>query len=131
MKYTYFCQHHDKPCCPDCTLSNHRECVGLLSMREIVKPSKASTLIDNIEQSLTDIKNNIDKITKNRQQNMLEIRQQRELIQDQIKQMCVTINSHLDTLEHNILQELDDTEDRIKSKIDKLLIQLSKNSKTV
>jgi hypothetical protein len=69
-------------------------------MREIVKPSKASTLIDNIEQSLTDIKNNIDKITKNRQQNMLEIRQQRELIQDQIKQMRVTINSHLDTLEH-------------------------------
>jgi hypothetical protein len=50
-------------------------------MREIVKPSKASTLIDNIEQSLTDNKNNIDKITKNRQQNLLEIRQQRELIQ--------------------------------------------------
>jgi hypothetical protein len=49
---------------------------------------------------------------------MLEIRQQRELIQDQIKQMHVTINSHLDTLEQNILQELDDTKDRIKSKID-------------
>ena len=102
-----------------------------MSIREIIKTSKASTLIDNIEQSLTDIKNNIDNIAKNRQQNMLEIRQQRELIQDQIKQMCVTINSHLDTLEHNILQELDDTEDRIKSKIDKLLMQLSKNSKTV
>ena len=20
MKYTHFCQHHDKPCCPDCTV---------------------------------------------------------------------------------------------------------------
>jgi hypothetical protein len=45
--------------------------------------------------------------------------------------MRVTINSHLDTLEQNILQELDDTEDKIKSKIDNLLTQLSKNSKTV
>jgi hypothetical protein len=88
-------------------------------------------LIDNIEQSLADIKNNIDKIMKNRQQNMSEIQQQRQMFQDQIKQMRAKINSHLDTLEQTILQELEDTEDKIKSKIDKLLKQLSKNSKTV
>jgi uncharacterized spore protein YtfJ len=52
-----------------------RDCVGLLSIHEIIKTSKTSTLIDNIEQNLTDIKNNIDKITKNRQQNLSEIRQ--------------------------------------------------------
>jgi hypothetical protein len=62
MKYTHFCQHHDKPCCPDCISTNHKDCVGLLSIREIIKSSKTSTLIDNIEQNLTDIKNNIDKI---------------------------------------------------------------------
>jgi gas vesicle protein len=45
--------------------------------------------------------------------------------------MRVKINSHLDTLEQNILQELDDTEDRIKSKIEKLLEKLSKNSKVI
>jgi hypothetical protein len=45
--------------------------------------------------------------------------------------MRAKINSHLDTLEQNIRKELDDTEDKIKSKIDKLLTQLSKNSKTV
>ena len=45
--------------------------------------------------------------------------------------MCVKINSHLDTLEQNTLQELDDTENKIKSKIDNLLKQLSKNAKTV
>ena len=124
MKYTHFCQHHDKPCCPDCISTNHKDCVGLLSIREIIKTSKTSTLIDNIEQNLTDIKNNIDKIMKNRQQNLSEIRQQRQMFQDQIKQMRVKINSHLDTLEQNILQELDDTEDKIKSKIDNLLKQL-------
>jgi hypothetical protein len=37
----------------------------------------------------------------------------------------------IDTLEHNILQELHDTEDKIKSKIDNRLKQLSRNSKTV
>ena len=131
MKYTHFCQHHDKPCCPDCISTNHKDCVGLLSIREVIKTSKTSTLIDNIEQSLTDIKYNIDKITKNRQQNLSEIRQQRQIFHEQIKQMRVTINSHLDTLEQNILQNLDDTEDKIKSKLDNLLKQLSKNSKTV
>jgi hypothetical protein len=102
-----------------------------LSIREIIKTSKTSTLIDNIKKSLEDIKNNIDKITKSRQQKLLEIRQKRQMFQDQIKDMRVKINSHLDTLEHNILQELDDTEGKIKSKIDKLLEQLSKNSKAV
>ena len=131
MKYTYFCQFHDKPCCPDCTFTNHKECVGILSIREIIKTSKTSTLIDNIEQSLKDITKNIDKIKKNRQQNMWEIRQKRQMFQDQIKQMRVEINSHLDTLEQNVLQELDDTEDKIKSKIDNMLKQLSQNSKTI
>jgi len=121
IKYTLFCQFHDRPCSPDCISINHKDCVGILSLREIIKKSKTSTSIDNIEQSLTDIKNNVDNITKNRQQNMSEIRQQRHMFQDQIKQMRVKINSHLDTLEHNILQELEDTEEKIKSKIDKLL----------
>ena len=82
-------------------------------MREIIKTSKTSTLIDNIEKSLKDIKHNIDKITKDRQHN-------RQIFQDQIKKMHDKISSHFDTLEHNILQELDDTEDKIKSKMYKL-----------
>jgi DNA anti-recombination protein RmuC len=53
------------------------------------------------------------------------------MFQDHIKQMRVKINSHLDTLEQNILKELDDREDKVKSNIDKLLKQLSKNSKNV
>ena len=52
-------------------------------------------------------------------------------LQDQIKDMRVKISSHLDTLEHNILQELDDTEEKTKSKIYNLLKQLSKNTQTV
>jgi hypothetical protein len=128
MKYTNFCQVHDKPCCPDCISTNHKDCVGLLSIREIIKTSKTSTLIDDIEQSLTNIKYNIDNVIKNREQNMSEIRQQRKIFHDQVKQMRVKINSHLDILEQNILKELDDAEDKIKSKIDNLLIQLSEQS---
>jgi ribosomal protein L22 len=45
--------------------------------------------------------------------------------------MSVKINSHLDTQEQNTLQELDDAENKIKSNIDNLLKQLSKNAKTV
>jgi hypothetical protein len=45
--------------------------------------------------------------------------------------MRVKINSHLDTLEQNILKELYDAEDKIKSQIDNLLKQLAEESKTV
>jgi DNA-binding beta-propeller fold protein YncE len=45
--------------------------------------------------------------------------------------MRVKINSHLDILERNILKKLDNAEDKIKSKIDNLLKQLSEESKTV
>jgi hypothetical protein len=131
IKYKLFCQIHDKPCCPDCISTNHKDCVGLLSIREIIKTSKTSTLIDDIEQSLTNIKYNIDKVKKNREQNLSEIRHQRQIFHDQVKQMRVKINSHLDTVEQNILKELDDAEDKIKSKIDNLLKQLSEESKTV
>ena len=130
-KYTNFCQIHDMPCCPDCISTNHKECVGLLSIREIIKTSKTSTLLDDIEQSLTNIKYNIDNVIKNREQNLSEIRQQRQIFHDQVKQMRVKINSHLDTLEQNILKELGDSEDKIKTKIDNLLKQLSEKSKTV
>jgi hypothetical protein len=85
MKYTHFCQHHEKACCPDCISTNHKDYVGLFSIREIIKTSKTSILIDNIEQNLTVIKNNTDKIMRNRQQNMSEIQQQRQMLQDQIK----------------------------------------------
>ena len=131
MKYTIFCPIHDKPCCPDCISTHHKDCVGLLSIREIIKTSKTSTLIDDIEQSLRNIKYNIDIVIKNREQNLSEIRQQRQIFHDQVKQMRVKIHSHLDTLEQNILKELDDAEDKIKSKIDNLLKQLSEQSKTV
>ena len=131
MKYKNFCQIHDKPCCPDCISTNHKDCVRLLSIREIIKTSKTSTLIDDIEQSLANIKYNIDNVIKNREQNLSEIRQQRQIFHDQVKQMRVKINSHLDTLEQNILKDLDDAEDKIKSKIDNLLKQLSEELKTV
>ena len=131
MKYKLFCQVHDKPCCPDCISTNHKDCVGLLSIREIIKTSKTSTLLDDIEQSLVNIKYNIDNVVKNRKQNRSDIRQQRQIFNDQVKQMRVKINSHLDTLEQNIMKELDDAEDKIKSKIDNLLKQLSEESRTV
>ena len=52
MKYKMFCQVHDKLCFPDCISTNHKDCVGLLSIREIIKTSKTSTFLDDIEQSL-------------------------------------------------------------------------------
>jgi hypothetical protein len=47
---------------------------------------------------------------------MSEIRQQRKIFHDQVKQMRVKINSHLDTLEQNILKELDGAKSKLSQK---------------
>jgi hypothetical protein len=62
--------------------------------KQFVFHVKTSTLIEDIEQSLTNIKYNIDKVIKNREQNLSEIRQQRQIFHEQIKQMRVKIKSH-------------------------------------
>jgi hypothetical protein len=59
---------------------------------------KTSTLLDDIEQSLTNIKYNIANVLTHQAQNMLEIQQQRQIFHDQVKQMRVKINSHFDDI---------------------------------
>jgi hypothetical protein len=91
-------------------------------------------LLDDIEQSLTNIKYSIDNVikkpgTKSVGNSTTTTNISRPGQTD--TNVRVRINSHLDTLEQNILKELDDAEDKIKLKINNLLKQLSDEAKIV
>jgi hypothetical protein len=131
MKVTIYCPKHDTICCPICISTNHKNCVNLMAIPELIKTAKTSSIIATMEQSLRDMKHNIDIAVKDREGNLSSIRKQRQHYSDDIKQIRVKINSHLDTIEQRIMGELIDVEENIKLQIKNLLTELSKRSDTI
>ena len=131
MKYTIYCPMHDIICCPVCISTNHKNCVDLMAIPELIKTAKTSSIITTMEQSLRDMKHNIDIAVKDREGNLSLIRKQRQHYSDEIKQIRVKINSHLDTIEQRIMGDLIDVEENVKTQIEILLTELTKRSDTI
>ncbi|CAC5373365.1 unnamed protein product [Mytilus coruscus] len=129
-KYQHYCSQHEKPCCPLCLTTNHRKC-DFLAIDEIIKTSKTSALFDIMEQSIQDMKNNIERIAKDRGQNLGEIQQQRQRFLTDIKEIRDKINKHLDKLEQEIKQNIQASEQNAKLQLDRLLSNISDHAKTI
>lgn len=132
LKYTNFCQQHSALCCPGCISSSHKNCVGrMVLLQEIIKVSKTSSTLENIEKYCKDLEQNIGNVEKDWKQNLSKIQEQRQMIQTEIQQLRVKINSHFDRLEKDITTKLLNAEDEIRLKIETLLTQLSAESKSL
>jgi hypothetical protein len=102
-----------------------------MAIAELIKTAKTSSIIATMEQSLRDMKHNIDIAVQDREVNLSLIRKQRQHYSNEIKQIRVKINSHLDTIEQRIMGELIDGEENVKLQIENLLSELSKRSDTM
>ena len=102
-----------------------------MAIPELIKTAKTSSIIATMEQSLRDMKHNIDIAVKYRERNLASIRKQQQHYSDEIKQIRVKINSHLDTIEQRIMGDLIDVEENVKLQIENLLSELSKRSDTM
>ncbi|CAG2198913.1 unnamed protein product [Mytilus edulis] len=114
-KFQNYCPHHEKLCCPSCIATEHRSCLGLLDLDEIVKTSKTSVLIENLEKSLQEIATNIKNVIIDRKGNLAKIKEQQQGFHYKIKQVRHTLNTHLDELEQQINRDLL-SEDKISKK---------------
>jgi hypothetical protein len=102
-----------------------------MAIPELIKAAKTSSIIATMEQSLRDMKHNIDIAVKDREGNLSSIRKQRQHYSDEIKQIRVKINSHLVTMEQRIMGELIDVEENVKLQIENILTELSKRTDTI
>ncbi|CAC5426649.1 unnamed protein product [Mytilus coruscus] len=98
---------------------------------EIVKTSKNSALFEIKEQSLKEMKNNIERIVEDRRQNLEEIKQQRQRFQTDIREIRDKINTHLDKLEQEIQQDIQAAEQKVMSQIDSFVLKISDHGKTI
>ncbi|XP_071168511.1 uncharacterized protein [Mytilus edulis] len=129
-KFQNYCPQHESLCCPICISTVHRKC-EVLAIDDIIRSSKESSLIEHIEKNIDNMKLNIDKITKDREENLKTIKNQRQKFQTEIRDIRGKINSHLDKLEQQILNELQVSEDKITKEIEHLLSNLTIHNDTV
>lgn len=84
-----------------------------------------------MEQSLKEMKNNIERIVKDRRQNLEIIKNQRQRFQTDIKEIRDKINTHPDKLEQEILQDIEAAEQKVMSQIDRFVLKVSNHEKTI
>ncbi|CAC5373366.1 unnamed protein product [Mytilus coruscus] len=84
-----------------------------------------------MEQSLKDMKSNIERKAEDRGQNLGKIQQQRQRFQTDIKEIRDKINKHLDKLEQEIKQNIQAAEQKAKSQLDGLLSKIFDHGKTI
>ncbi|XP_052101423.1 transcription intermediary factor 1-alpha-like [Mytilus californianus] len=127
-KFKNYCPQHESISCPLCIQSNHANCVGILSLENVIQTAKTSVLLESLDQNLKDIKLNFERVVKDRTQNLVEIQNQRQKFHDEIKQLRNKINEHLDSLEQLILQDLYAAEEKVKSQIEDFLGKLAEHT---
>ena len=130
-KYQMLCKSHECPCCRKCTIENHKECKDVVLIEDILQDVKTSVSFDDLQQQLTVISKNIQRIRKNRQANADLIRKQKERIEKDIRDLRETMNNHLDKLKEKLTRELLQIEVKTNCGIQELLTTLQKKEEEI
>lgn len=125
-KFTIYCKKHECLCCGSCIVENHMECRDFDKMADIVQNTNFSNVFYEIEQSLTDLSDNIKNIRNNKEQNLKRLSEEKKQIEQKIKQMRIAIDKHLDKIEDKIMEQLNATEENESEIISKVLNLLRK-----
>ncbi|CAC5403665.1 unnamed protein product [Mytilus coruscus] len=123
-KYENYCPYHEQLCCPACISVDHKNCIDILLLQDVIKTAKTSALLDSIEINIENIKSNIENIMEDRKQNLAIIHDQRQTFQEEINQVRTKVHSHLETLEQKMMKDMDATEIKIKRETDTLTFEL-------
>jgi hypothetical protein len=101
-KYQMFCKSHDCPCCSKCTIENHKECKDVIIIEDIIQDANTSFSFDDLQQQLSVISKNIQRIRENRQANVDLVKKQKERIEKDFRDLREAMNNHLDKLQERL-----------------------------
>ncbi|VDI37166.1 Hypothetical predicted protein [Mytilus galloprovincialis] len=128
-QYQLYCNQHALPICLQC-INDHSNC-NVTSLEKVTSNVKASGQFLDLESSLGDLLQNIERIKKNREANVTNIEKLREQHIKEIKQIRVEINNHLDNLEKQVLEELREKEFQCKESIQKVLLPVKERGSII
>ncbi|CAC5411761.1 unnamed protein product [Mytilus coruscus] len=130
-QFQMYCKKHDRPCCRRCISETHNSCKEIFPIDDIIQNVKTSSAFEEIEQTLIEVAEHHIKITQNRETNLKSIKGQKEKIQKEILQVRLSINSHLDLIQDNLIQKLNEVEEKECLEIRNLLKSLRKKKNEI
>ncbi|XP_071178713.1 E3 ubiquitin-protein ligase TRIM71-like [Mytilus edulis] len=130
-KYVIFCKKHDSPCCSRCVVETHNDCKDLNAIDDVIKNVKSSSAFLEMEQMLTELSENLQKIRKDRQLNIESLTENRTKIEKEFQQTRSLIDKHLDKLQESLIKELYDTEEKESTKIKNIISSIQENERKI
>ncbi|XP_063398529.1 uncharacterized protein LOC134683270 [Mytilus trossulus] len=130
-KYTFYCKKHECLCCGSCIVENHMECRDFDKLVDVVQNTKVSNAFYEIEQSLSEISDNIQIIQNNREHNLKRLSEKKMQIEKEIEQARITINTHLDKIQDDIIKRLNEIEVNESKIIREMLNVLKENENEI
>ncbi|XP_063398053.1 uncharacterized protein LOC134682998 isoform X2 [Mytilus trossulus] len=131
QKYQIFCKKHDCPCCKKCVVEDHNKCEDLKDIEDVIGGIKSSNAFQDIEKTLNEVKEHIERIRKDREENLASLKEQKKSIGMEIQKAKTSINNHLDQLHQTLLRDLDTSEETESKKIRQLLNEVEKKEKEI
>ncbi|CAC5407915.1 unnamed protein product [Mytilus coruscus] len=123
-KYVLLCKKHDCLCCKKCVVASHMECRELIDIDDITRNIKSSDAFADIDQTLSEIAENIKRLRINREDNLASIGKKSREIEKEVLETRARINLHLDKLQNAVLKDLKRREEKESNKIRRLLKSL-------
>ncbi|XP_063448323.1 E3 ubiquitin-protein ligase TRIM47-like [Mytilus trossulus] len=130
-KYQIFCKKHDCLCCRRCVTETHNGCQEMDVIDDVIKNVKSSNAFLEMEQTLAELSENLQKIKKDRQENIKSMMENRAKIEKEVQQTRMSINNHLDKLQESLLKELFAAEKNESTKIENIISSIQENERKI
>ncbi|XP_071121195.1 tripartite motif-containing protein 66-like [Mytilus edulis] len=130
-RYQAYCHKHKSSCCSKCLIGGHKNCKDFTDINDVVCRIKSSNMMLEIENSMRELIDNLQRIQKNRAGNLLSLKLHRQTIETEIQIARHTVNNHFDRLERTLLEELHIIENDERKKINKILASVELKEKEI
>ncbi|CAC5418819.1 unnamed protein product [Mytilus coruscus] len=107
-KLELFCPAHDEPVCTICIPEKHRHCENFIPIKEIAEHWKHTEAFQDIQNSLSDTKHNIENIISTCLENKTSLTLGKASKQQDMKALRRKVNEYLDGLEIKMLQNMEE-----------------------
>ncbi|XP_052075696.1 uncharacterized protein LOC127713102 [Mytilus californianus] len=130
-KHVIFCKKHDCPCCRRCVVETHDDCKELNAIEDVIKNVKSSNAFLEMEHTLSELSENLQRLRKNRQNNMKSLKENKTKIEKEIEQTRKLINNLLDKLQESLMKELCIAEEKENKKISCLVSSIQEKEREI